>query len=52
MNPYTGSVGEYDEWLSAMPNWNSGTDGLTPQQQFDLLVEVVQDETGEWVEVE
>lgn len=50
MNIPTGSVDTKDQWLSEMPTWEVSSDGLTPQQQFDSLVEVVMDDDGNWVE--
>lgn len=51
MNPLTGSVATEDEWLAEMPTWETTSDGLTPQQQLDTLIEVVKDKDGHWVEV-
>lgn len=52
MNPVTGSVDTKENWLSEMPEWETNQDGLTAQQQFDTLIEVVKDKNGDWVEVE
>ncbi|WP_226020018.1 helix-turn-helix domain-containing protein [Serratia symbiotica] len=51
MNPLTGSVATEDEWLAEMPTWETTSDGLTPQQQLDTLIEVVKDKDDHWVEV-
>lgn len=50
MNPYTGSVDTRENWLLEMNKWETNQNGLTPQQQFSALVEVIKDESGEWVE--
>lgn len=52
MNLVTGSVDTRENWLSEMQDWEVNQDGLTPQQQFESLVEVVLDENNNWVEAE
>lgn len=49
MNTATGSVDTKENWLDEMVKWGENQDGLTPQQQFDALVEVVKDANGKWV---
>jgi hypothetical protein len=50
MNPKTGSVDTRENWLAEMPRWN--VDPAECQREFDSLIEVVQDERGDWVERE
>lgn len=50
MNPITGSVDTKENWLSELDSWEVSQDGLTPQEQFDSLVEVVRGEDGHWIE--
>ena len=47
MNPATGSVDTKDNWLSEMASWEGDIDA-----QFDSLVEVAKDGSGDWVEVD
>lgn len=47
MNPATGSVDTKESWLAEMPKWEGDQ-----QAQFDSLVEVVKDDSGDWVEVD
>lgn len=49
MNPETGSVDTEGNWLAEMPQWEE-SNGRTPQEQFDSLIEVVKDASGQWVE--
>lgn len=51
MNPATGSVDTKENWLAEMQEWEI-ENGQTPQEQFDSLVEVVRDGSGDWVEAE
>jgi hypothetical protein len=44
MNPATGSVDTEENWKSEMSTWETTKDGKTPQEQFDSLVEVTDDE--------
>lgn len=48
MNPCTGSVDTEENWLAEMKDWETST-GQTQQEQFDSLIEVVQDAEGNWV---
>ena len=52
MNPVSGEVDTRENWVDEMRGWELSTDGLSPQQQFDLLREVKKDESGNWVEVD
>lgn len=45
MNPATGSVDTEENWLAEMSEWEGDQ-----QAQLDALVEVVKDESGDWVE--
>lgn len=49
INPYTGSVDAKVNWLSDMKNWEfDDPESPSPQQQFDMLIDVKKDENGEW----
>lgn len=48
MNPFTGSVDTEENWRADMADWETTADGLTPEQQFALLVEVEADGQGGW----
>src|SRR5690625_3194113 len=50
MNPATGSVDTEENWLAEMPGWED-SNGKTPQEQFESLIEVKKDDDGQWVEV-
>lgn len=50
MNPFTGSVDTEENWKSDMQEWET-MDGKTPQEQFDSLIEVTKNESGDWIEV-
>ena len=50
MNPFTGSVDTEENWLSEMPTWND--DPKECQRQFDTLIEVTKNDSGDWVKVE
>ena len=50
MNPATGSVDTKENWLSEMPILETNEEGDDAQAQFDNLVEVVKDESGDWIE--
>lgn len=50
MNPHTGSVMPEADWRADMSSWEPSEDGLSPQQQFECLVEVEKDRDGNWVE--
>lgn len=52
MNPHTGSVDTAENWMAEMSTWETNDEGKTPQEQFDSLVEVVQDEEGNWIQAE
>lgn len=45
MNPATGTVDTKENLLANMNEWEDN-----PEQQFAALVEVIKDESGEWVE--
>lgn len=45
MNPATGSVDTYEEWLAEMPGWSDDPDEC--QRQFDELVEITPEEATE-----
>lgn len=47
MNLQTGSVDTEENWIAEMQDWEGNQ-----QEQFDSLVHVEKDESGEWVEVE
>lgn len=50
MNPKTGSVDTRENWLADMDGWEINEGEPTAQEQFDSLIEVVQDQSGGWVE--
>jgi len=57
MNPNTGTVNTEEHWKAEMANWTHlNDDGIetasveNQHQQFDSLIEVVQDKSGSWVE--
>ena len=50
MNSFTGSVDTEENWLSEMPTWND--DPKECQRQFDTLIEVTKNDSGDWIEVE
>nr|WP_318375266.1 hypothetical protein [Enterobacter sp.] len=50
MNTCTGSVDTEENWLAEMLTWEVNQEGLSPQDQFDTLIEVIKTEDG-WVEV-
>jgi hypothetical protein len=56
-NPFTGSVDTEENWFSEIPTWEvdpelSDEDARKERlRQFDTLVEVVKDESGQWVKV-
>lgn len=49
MNPPTGSVETADSWASEAHLWDEEDKSI--EEQFESLVEVKQDEEGNWVEV-
>lgn len=46
MNPRTGSVDTEENWLAEMPTWEGDQ-----HTQFNTLIEVKQDENGDWIEL-
>lgn len=50
MNPATGSVDTRENWIAEMSTWETNSKGLSAQEQFDALIEVVKDENGDWIE--
>lgn len=49
MNPQTGSVDAEDKWMVEMFAWDDDLEEC--QRQFNALIEVEQDENGDWIEV-
>jgi len=49
MNPENGSVDVEDKWMAEMFSWDDDPEEC--QRQFNTLIEVVQDENGDWIEV-
>ncbi len=50
MDVATDTVDTKENWLAEMSTWDVNKDGLTPEDQFNLLIEVVKDENGDWIE--
>lgn len=40
MNPVTGSIDTEENWKAEMAGWETGTDGKTPEEQFESLEDV------------
>lgn len=47
MNPFTGSVDTEENWRAEMPTWDE--DPAECERQFNTLVEVVKNDSGDWV---
>lgn len=52
MNPRNGAVDTAENWLAEAPAWSIGSGGLSPQQQFDALVEVASLDGKHWYQLE
>lgn len=50
MNPETGSVDTWENWVADSAEWDSDSD-LSIQDQLNSLIEVEKDEDGSWIEV-
>lgn len=51
MNPATGLVDTRAGWMNEKIHWTTNANGQTPAQQFAALVPVVQNASGDWVEL-
>lgn len=52
MNPDTGSVDTEEAWRAEMAAWDGEETEEERQAQLARLVEVQQDDNGDWVEVD